>query len=89
MSYTKGEWHLDPLTGEIRADGNRIAKVYGATAFNHMSNAEECMVNARLVLKAPKMFHALKKAQKALSMNLYSEVLADEIQELIEEVEHD
>lgn len=33
MSYTKGEWHLDALTGEIRANGGRITKVYGATEF--------------------------------------------------------
>ncbi len=28
--FTSGQWDLDPLMGEIRANGSRIAKVYGA-----------------------------------------------------------
>ena len=58
--FTKGEWHLAPLTGEVRANGSRIAKVYGATEFNHSRNAEECAANARLILAAPAMYEALQ-----------------------------
>ena len=61
MNYTKGEWHLDTLTGEVKANGGRIAKVYGATEFNHTSNADECMANARLILSAPEMYRLLQE----------------------------
>lgn len=87
MSYTKGEWHLDPLTGEVKANGMRIAKVYGATEFNREENSAECMANAMLILKAPAMLHALRKAKSALEMCRYCETLADEIQELISSIE--
>ncbi len=87
MSYTKGKWHLDPLTGEVETNGNRIAKVYGATEFNHEPNSAECQANARLILNAPVMLHELRKAKSALEMCRYCETLAGEIQELIEEVD--
>ena len=58
--FTCGNWHLDPLTGEVHANGSRIAKVYGATAFNHEQNASGCQANARLILNAPEMYELLK-----------------------------
>ncbi len=87
MSYTKGNWELDIQTGNIRADGHLVAQVYGATVHNHEKNYRECMANARLVLNAPAMLHALRKASSALAMCRYCEVLAGEIQELIDSVE--
>ena len=89
MRYTKGEWELDTQTGKVKANGELVAKVYGATVHNHEENASECMANARLILKAPAMLNALRKAVYALAMCRYCEVLAEEIQELIQEAEHD
>lgn len=87
MSYTKGEWHLDILDGEILANGTRIAKVYGATNFNRSQTSIECMANARLILNAPTMLNALKKVSSVLSASRYGEILAGEIQELIKSIE--
>ena len=47
--FTSGKWHLDSLTGEIQANGTLIAKVYGATVFNHSRTEIECQANARLI----------------------------------------
>ena len=89
MSYTKGKWELDSQSGVINSCGKPLVNVFGATMYNYESNAAECMTNARLIVRAPAMLHALKKAQKALNICRYCEVLAEEIQELIAEVEHD
>lgn len=65
--FTAGKWDLDPLTGEIRASGTLIAKVYGATAFNHSQTEAECQANARLILSAPAMYEALQTAIEKLA----------------------
>ena len=74
--FSKGNWHLDPLTGEVSTNGNKIAKVYGATEFNREKNASECQANARLILKAPEMYTALQAAFDRLGYyEPYSETL--------------
>ncbi len=85
MSYTKGKWELDDRIGQVRANGSLVAQVYGATVYSH--DAGESMANARLILNAPAMLNALRKAKSALEMCRYCEVLAGEIQELIDSVE--
>ena len=60
MSYSKGKWNLDPLTGEVHTGGSRVAKVFGATEFNREKNASECQANAMLILNAPEMYVLLK-----------------------------
>ena len=82
--YSKGSWQLDTATGEISADTCRVCKVYGATVHNYEDNAAECMSNANLIENAPKMLHALRKAQSALSLNFYTQLLAEDIGELID-----
>lgn len=87
MKYTKGNWVLDTQTGHIRADGHLVAQVYGATVHNHEANAEECYTNARLILNAPRMLNALRKAIVPLSYSVYNDVLVDEIRELLDSVD--
>ncbi len=58
-NYTAGSWELDTSTGNIRADGHLVARVFGATVHNHEDNSGECMANARLIANAPKILHAL------------------------------
>ena len=82
--YSKGSWQLDTATGEISADTGRVCKVYGATVHNYEDNASECMANARLIANAPKMLHALRKARSSLFLNVYTQILAEEIGELID-----
>ena len=82
--YSKGSWQIDDATGEILADGVRVCKVYGATVHNYEDNASECMANARLIANAPKMLHALRKVQSSLFLNVYTQILAEEIVELID-----
>ena len=65
--FTAGKWNLNPLTGEIRASGTLIAKVYGATAFNHSRTEIECQANARLILAAPAMYETLQTAIEKLA----------------------
>ena len=79
MSYTKGEWHLDLLAGEVKVNGMRVAKVYGATELNHEEDSTECMMNARLILSAPTMLQTLRKTKSALETCRHCESLADEI----------
>ena len=92
MIYTKGKWHIDPLTGEVKANGTQIAKVYGATEFNHTSNADECMANASLILNAPEMYKVLQEIQDWCKDNdITSDIECDiwEVLTRIEEGEHD
>ena len=92
--YSKGSWRLDTATGEISTASEKVCKVYGATVHNYEDNAAECMANARIIENAPKMLHALRKAQSALSLNIFTQLLAEDIGELIDcidgkEVRHD
>ena len=87
--FTKGKWHIDLLTGEVHTNGSRIAKVYGATAFNHTSTADECMANARLILNAPEMYTALQAAFDRLGYyEPYSETLRN-IKAIFRDIEGD
>ena len=87
--FSKGNWHLDPLTGEVRANGNKIAKVYGATAFNREQNASECQANARLILNAPEMYTALQAALDRLGhYEPYSETFRN-IKAVLRDIEGD
>ena len=60
--YTKGDWKID--TGSIAtvvlADVTKVAVVYGYSD-------EEERSNARLIAASPKLYEALKKAQKCLN----------------------
>ena len=73
--FTSGKWHLDSLTGEIQANGTLIAKVYGATVFNHSRTEIECQANARPILAAPIMYEALQAAiEKLAGYEYFSEI---------------
>ncbi len=58
--FTQGQWKFNPQNGNIQANGQTIAQVYGATEFNVGENAQECFANARLILKAPVLYSILK-----------------------------
>jgi hypothetical protein len=58
--FTSGQWIFNSLDGNIRANGQPIAKVYGATKYNVEDNAAECFANARLIQKAPVLYNILK-----------------------------
>ena len=87
--FTSGKWHIDPLTGEVRANGNKIAKVYGATEFNHTRHVDECMCNARLILNTPEMYTALQAALDRLGhYEPYSETFRN-IKAVLRDIEGD
>ena len=77
-------WELDISTGEVLDGSSGICKVYGATVHNHEDNVGECMMNARLITAAPKMYSLLSKLWLAGMLDSF---MIDEAEQLLAEID--
>ena len=89
--FTEGQWELDTDSGDIRAKGHLVAKVYGATTHNYEPNATECFANARLIQKAPVLYNILKPLFTPKTEHKFSELVSAmrEVQKVIEAIDTD